>query len=129
VRKRAEEIEKLGAKVLVVTLSQPSVLKMYQDAKSFPFQFVADPEKKLYFQFGLERVSIWRMFRPKVLWHYLSLIFRGWLVRPIKKGEDVLQLGGDFIINSERKLVYGYRCVDPSDRPSAKKLIQELQKL
>jgi peroxiredoxin Q/BCP len=128
VKSRNTEIEKLGYKVVVVTLSQPWVLKMYQETRSFPFTFVADPQLKLYHDFGLERATVGRMFRPGVLWHYTSIVFRGWWVRMPKKDEDVLQLGGDFILNSERKLVFAHRCRVPSDRPSAKQLVRELEK-
>jgi peroxiredoxin len=122
-------IEELRFKVVVVTLSQPWVLKMYQEARTFPFVFVADPERKLYHDYGLERATVGRMFRPRVLWHYLRIAFQGYRVRMPKNDEDVLQLGGDFILDPERKLVFAHRSHDPSDRPSAKQIVRELEKV
>lgn len=122
-------IEELRFKVLVVTLSQPWVLKLYQEARTFPFTFVADPERKLYRDYGLERATVGRMFHPRVLWHYTSIVFQGYRVRMPKNDEDVLQLGGDFILDTKRKLVFAHRCHDPADRPSAKQLVRELEKV
>jgi hypothetical protein len=31
--------------------------------------------------------------------------------------EDLLQLGGDFILNRSREIVFAYRSADPTDRP------------
>ena len=43
--------------------------------------------------------------------------------------EDVLQLGGDFILSSDRRLVYAHRSNDPADRPTARDLVKQIQQI
>ena len=40
-------------------------------------------------------------FRPGVLARYLRLILTGWRPRRGEAGEDMLQLGGDFILSAD----------------------------
>ena len=68
-------------------------------------------------------------FRSNVLIRYLKLIFAGWLPHRAETGEDMLQLGGDFILTSDRQLVYAHRSNDPADRPTAADLVKQLHKL
>lgn len=67
--------------------------------------------------------------RGSVLAHYLRLIFTGWKPRRNEAGEDVLQLGGDFILSSDRRLVFAYRSNDPADRPTVSELIRQFELL
>jgi hypothetical protein len=68
-------------------------------------------------------------FRGSVLIRYLRLIFTGWRPRRGEVGEDMLQLGGDFILSSDRRLVYAHRSNDPADRPTANELVCQVQDL
>jgi hypothetical protein len=68
-------------------------------------------------------------FRGSVLIRYLRLIFSGWFPHHGETGEDMLQLGGDFILSSDRRLVYAHRSIDPADRPTAKELADKVHAL
>ena len=68
-------------------------------------------------------------FRGSVLIRYLGLIFTGWRPHGGETGEDMLQLGGDFIVTSDRRLVYAHRSNDPADRPTASDLVKQVQQL
>jgi hypothetical protein len=92
-----------------------------------PFQVVSDPTRAGYAAFGLERTTWWRMLRPAVVLRYLGLIFRGWKVRMLREGEDVLQLGGDFVLDAQRRLRYAHRSVEPTDRPPVEDLLRALE--
>src|SRR5262245_4684629 len=92
-----------------------------------PFPVVGDPERAAYRAFGLERTSWGRLLRPGVVLRYLGLIFRGWLPRRPRSGEDVLQLGGDFVLNGEGRMVYAYRSAEPTQRPSIETLLQAVR--
>jgi hypothetical protein len=48
---------------------------------------------------------------------------------PARQGEDVLQLGGDFILDREGRLAYAYRSADPTDRPAVEVLLRAVQLL
>src|SRR5262245_5943671 len=97
---------------------------MFLREQSLPFPVVADPERVAYRAFGLERTSWTRMLHPGVVFRYLRLLFRGWRPRQVRKGEDVLQLGGDFVLDGEGRLVYAYRSAEPTDRPPVEALLK-----
>jgi hypothetical protein len=68
-------------------------------------------------------------FRWSVLARYLRLILTGWRPHRGEAGEDMLQLGGDFILSADRHLLYAHRSNDPADRPSAADLIDQIRYL
>jgi len=43
-----------------------------------------------------------------------------------RSGEDLLQLGGDFVLDAQRRLLFAYRSADPSDRPTVRQLLDAL---
>ena len=124
-RERLDEIQQAGADVLVVTQSRPEAVA----AMSLPLPILCDPERAAYRYFGLDRGNWSMFFRRSVLAHYLSLIFTGWRPHRGEAGEDMLQLGGDFILSSDRRLVYAHRSSDPADRPAASELVNQIQQL
>ena len=73
--------------------------------------------------FELTKTSWRRILSPLFLTKYLALILKGWMPRS-NDGEDALQLGGDFVLSGDRRLIYAYRSADPTDRPAAETLIQ-----
>ena len=123
VRERRDEIRSAGADVLVVTQSRPEAVA----AASLPLPTVCDPDRAAYRYFDLGR-GRWSMFlRWGVLARYLRLIFTGWRPRRGEAGEDMLQLGGDFIVSADRRLVYAHRSNDPADRPAAADLLNQIR--
>jgi len=123
VREHLDDILEAGASVLVITQSRPEAVA----AMSLPLPTVCDLDRTAYRYFGLER-GHWSMFlRRGVLARYGSLIFGGWRPHSGEAGEDMLQLGGDFILSEDRRLVYAHRSKDPADRPAARTLVAQLQ--
>ena len=123
VRERLDEIQRAGVDVLVVTQSRPEAVS----AASLPLPTVCDPDRAAYRYFGLDR-GRWSMFlRWGVLARYLRLIFTGWRPRRGEAGEDMLQLGGDFILSADRHLLYAHRSNDPADRPAATDLVDHVR--
>jgi hypothetical protein len=123
VRDRLDEIRAAGMDVLVVTQSRPESVA----AASLPLPTVCDPDRGAYRYFGLDR-GRWSMFlRRGVLIRYLRLIFAGWRPRRGLGGEDMLQLGGDFIVSADRHLLYAHRSSDPADRPGVAELIDRIR--
>jgi peroxiredoxin len=122
-----QEIRALGGDVLVISFAQPNFVTMYRKDKPLPFPVVSDPTLAAYRAFGLERVSWASFLRSGTILKYLALIFRGWIPRRPNEGEDVLQLGGDFILDEQRRLVYAFRGKAPTDRPSARELVEAVR--
>jgi hypothetical protein len=129
VQRRQEQIRRTGAVVLVVTQAGAQAMTTFLEAHPLTFSIVSDPGRSIYRAFGLECTSWRTIFSPGVVLRYLRLIFRGWLpLRPCKE-EDLLQLGGDFVLDAESRLVYSYRSAEPTDRPTAEALLQLLEKI
>ncbi len=120
-----EEIRSAGADVLVVTQSRPEAVS----AASLPLPTVCDPDRTSYRYFGLDRGRWSMFFRPKVLARYLRLMFTGWRPRPGVAGEDMLQLGGDFVLSADRRVTFAHRSNNPSDRPSVADLVSLVREL
>ena len=126
---RYEEFRRLGAEVLVVAQARPELLAVFLREQPLPFPAAADPGRFAYRAFGLERTSWAAMMRPEVILRYLRLIFRGWRPRQPHAGEDILQLGGDFVLAGDGRLTYAYRSAEPTDRPSVEALLQAMRDL
>jgi hypothetical protein len=100
------------------------MLALYERVQALPFPIVADPSRGAYQAFGLERTSWQEILRGRVIWRYFRLMLRGWAPRRGNKSEDVLQLGGDFVLDKNRRLVHAHRSADPTDRPPVEELLQ-----
>lgn len=81
-------------------------------------------DKSAYRAFGLERTSWGSILRPGVILRYVRHIGRGWLPRMPREGDDVMQLGGDFVLDSNRRLVYAHRSAEPTDNPEVDELLR-----
>jgi len=118
-----------GCSVAVVSQSQPAELARYRPAQRWKVRVLADPQRRLYQALGLERTRPWIFLWPPVVLGYLWSLLRGYRPRLPRPGEDVLQLGGDFLLNRRRTLLYAYRSAHPTDRPSAATLLAVLDVL
>jgi hypothetical protein len=111
-----------GATVLCVTPSRPvSVAGL-----DLPAPVLCDPDRAAYRAFGLEPGGWGMFFRPRVLGRYLRLMFAGWRPHAVAAGEDPRQLGGDFVLSADRRVLFVYRSGDPADRPIVDDLIRPL---
>lgn len=122
-----DQVRSADAGVLVVTMTRPEMLRLYLSGHPWTFPLVGDPERKAYQAIGLDRTSVWGLLNPRVILHYLSLMFRGWLIRMPKSGEDTMQLGGDFVIDRERRLLFAHRTRSPADRPRIPRVLEALR--
>ena len=128
-QERYDEFRRLGAEVLAVTQARPELLAVFLAEQPLSFPAAADPGRAAYRAFDLERTSWATMWRPNVILRYLQLIFHGWRPRQARDGEDVLQLGGDFVLDGKGCLVYAYRSASPTDRPSVEALLQAVREI
>jgi peroxiredoxin len=128
VKERYEEFKQLYAEVLAISFAPPPVVAVYREQPPLPFSVVSDPSRKAYEAFGLGRTSWKGMLRLGVVARYLGLLLRGWLPRKASADEDVMQLGGDFVLDRERRVVYAYRSTEPTDRPRVGALLNAIRK-
>jgi peroxiredoxin len=127
VKGRYEEFRQAGAEVLAVSFAPPAIVAAYLEESPAPFPVVSDPTKAAYEAFGLGRTSWGHIIRAGVVLRFLKLLFRGWLPRRPRKNEDVLQLGGDFVLDAAHRLVYAHRSAEPTDRPPVDQLLNAVR--
>ena len=113
--------------IVVVSFSEPAVLVRYQEHHQWRFPILADPERKAYQAFGLERLSWHRVFSLATLKLYLKL-FRKGLVRQDYGESDVYQAGGDFLIDRNGTILFAHRSDEPADRPSVSTLLKAIDR-
>ena len=119
-----DEIKELGGDVLVVSFASPERVKAFLDESPRPFPVVSDADRAAYRAFGLERTTVGAMLRPGVIARYLGMMFRGWLPSKPGGGDDVLQLGGDFVLDADGKVLFAHSSVEPTDRPKIQELVK-----
>jgi len=121
------EFDRRDVKVVVVAFSEPVTLVHYQEHHQWHFPILADPERKAYQAFGLERLSWHRVYSLATLKLYLKL-FRKGLVRQDYGESDVYQAGGDFLIDRNGKILFAHRSDEPADRPSVSTLLKAIDR-
>jgi hypothetical protein len=126
VDRRRDEFAARGCSVLVVVQAKPETVTHYLSRRSYGVAFASDPDRVVYRAFGLERTPVWKFFLPHVVLGYLVGMLRGYAPWPPYREEDVLQLGGDFVLDRSGRIVLAHRSRVPTDRPSVKTLLAAL---
>ncbi len=116
-----------GCEILTITQASPALLRKFLGRNPQPFPVVGDPDRVAYRAFGLERTSWHTFLKPSVIWGYLRLKFRGVGIKLPTMQEDVLQLGGDFLLDRGGTVVWKFTSADPTARPGVEELLQELE--
>jgi hypothetical protein len=119
-------IREQGGEVLAVSFSPPARVSAFLRQYPLPFAAVSDPERQAYRAMSLERTTWKAMLRPGTIWRFVKLTCRGWLPKKPAKGDDVFQLGGDFVLDERRNVIYAYRSAEPTDRPKAGDLLNAI---
>lgn len=115
--------------MIVVSFSSPERVAAFLQAHPLPFPVVADPSRSAYNAFALGRTS-WRVILgARVLFRFLKALLRGRFPGKPAKGDDLLQLGGDFVLDRQRRLVYAHPSADPTDRPPVEELVRAVEAL
>jgi peroxiredoxin len=127
VKEFKSEFDRRGVSVVVVSFAQPTKLVHYQELHRWPFPIIADPERKAYRAFDLQRLSLFRVFSPATLKRYLQLLFKGMKQEPYG-GEDIYQSDGDFLLDRRGNILFAHRSQDPADRPAPAKLLEEIDR-
>ncbi len=123
---RLEAFEALGARVFVVSFVQnPAWVRRWQAETCPRIPILLDPERRAYRAFGLER-SVLRAWSPRTLWTYALYLLRGRRLKGILG--DPHQLGGDFVLGAEGRMVFAHRSHDPTDRPPVEALLDAVRR-
>lgn len=123
---RREEIEALGAAVLLVAYDEPSLLeaKMLHELE-LPFPLALDGDRTAYSAWGLGRTNLFgAMLSPSLNWRYFRLLLAG--ERFLGFAPDMFQLGGDFVIDPGGNVFFAYRMRNNGDRATVPTLLEAL---
>lgn len=116
-----------NATVLVVSFGRdPDAIEAYRRRLALPFPIASDPARRAYAAFGLERGPWWRIWHPRTVWRYFQLVTAGHRLRSPARGEDLAQLGGDFVIGPDRVVRFAHASRRPDDRPAVARLLAAL---
>lgn len=106
-----------------MTFAQPRVLAGYRRRFVDPLSVLADPDRTVYRAYGLGRGSWWRVWGPRVLGRYARLVRAGGRVERPAPGDDLNQLGGDFVVGPDGMLRLCRPQTGPDDRPTVDELL------
>ncbi len=115
----------MGAVVLGVSFEEPSVIAGFAERESLPYRILSDPERRAYRVFGLERGATAQVWSPNAVRSYARGLLRGRLPRLPRA--DIAQLGGDFVLDWQGRVVYEYRSEESADRPAIESLLDAVR--
>jgi peroxiredoxin len=127
VRLVKSEFDQRKVAIATVSFAELERLELYQKHHQWPFVMLADPNRTAYRAFGLASLSWLRVFSPGTLRLYLKLLREGKKLENYGK-DDYYQAGGDFLIDRQGNVLFAHRSEDPSDRPPAARLLQEIDR-
>lgn len=113
--------------VALITFSDPDHLEPYLQRQGLAFPVLSDPDRTTYQAFGIGRGTVLRVWGWRMARRYVEIYREHGFQRPERATEDTLQLGGNFIINPEGTLIYGYWGEGPDDRPAIESLIAAIE--
>lgn len=120
-RERQDQIDRLGASVLVVTFEPPDQVARFSRAEKLPYPILSDPSRRAYAAFGLQRGTLAQTLSWNAMRSYLSGLLRGRWPRP--PHGDLFQLGGDFVLDGDGWIVFAHRSQETADRPPVDRLL------
>ena len=125
---KKSEFDRRGVSIVVVSFAEPAKLAHYQRLQQWPFTLLADPDRAAYQAFALKRLSWLRVFSPSTLKLYWKLRRSGHQRQDYGK-EDIYQAGGDFLLDRAGKVLFAQRSQEPADRPTARKLLDVIDRV
>ena len=117
--------DELGSEVeiVVVAFTQIDNLERYAKVNDVAFQLLIDPERRVYQAYGLGRGTRRRVYGWRSARRYFQIYRDRGFADMHRATEDTLQLGGDFVIDAQGLLTYGFWGAGPDDRPAVTELI------
>lgn len=124
-------IKSLGAEVAVVSFGSPVGVRRWIDETGCKFDVLCDEKREIYSYVGLLKPT-------SKMWHLDTIqTFSQMKVKfniPAPKqfenvSDDLMQMGGDFILDKDGNFVFIYRTKAPNDRPTIDQIIASLKTL
>lgn len=123
-REKIDDINKLGAELVVVGSGRVEFATAFQKKLNINTPFFVDPSLESFKAAGLKRSKLGTL-GPLNFLPALKALFKGNVQGRVQG--DAFQQGGAFIILPGNKLVYSYISKRSSDRPPIKKILKKLE--
>ncbi len=121
-RDREEEFSKLNVKIVVVTFEANFLSRNYEEETLRKWPLIIDENRELYRNYGMLSASFWNIWGPKTWLAYLKEIMKG---QKLKKSEgDIMQRGGNVLIDPNGIVRVHYVGEGPADRPSFEMILK-----
>jgi len=119
------DIQKKNLGLVIVTQGTPEAAREFCAERAPDVTCLADPERKAYKAYGLERANIWQTFLSLNVWRSNRRLKRerGWTTDLPPKGQDAMQMAGTFIIAPDGRIRLPYYYDDIADHPSVDLLL------
>ncbi|NJL94695.1 MAG: redoxin domain-containing protein [Anaerolineae bacterium] len=95
----------------------------WQQALNIPYPLLLDPDRQVYDAYGLGK-SMLNSWNLRTLSYYGAKLLRGAALHGIQG--DPHQLGGDFLVGADGRLLLARPSRDPLDRPEVSALLRAL---
>ena len=109
----------------IVTQAPPEEARLFCEERAAGLSCLADPERKAYRAYGLERATLWQTFLSLNVWRSNRRLKRerGWGTELPPRGQDAMQMAGTFIIAPDGRIRLPYYYDDIADHPSVDLLL------
>jgi peroxiredoxin len=109
----------------IVTQGTPEEAKVFCAERAPGLLCLADPERKAYQAYGLERANVWQSFLSLNVWRSNRRLKRerGWNTDLPPRGQDAMQMAGTFVIAPDGRVRLPYYYDDIADHPSVDLLL------
>lgn len=111
--------------LVIVTQGTPAEAKAFCAERAPGVTCLADPERKAYLAYGMERANVWQSFLSLNVWRSNRRLKkeRGWNTDLPPAGQDALQMAGTFVIAPDGRIRLPYYYDDIADHPSVDLLL------
>lgn len=119
------ELKERNLSLAIVTQGTPGEAKLFCEQRAPGVICLADPERKAYEAYGLERANVWQSFLSLNVWRSNRRLKRerGWNTELPPHGQDAMQMAGTFIIAADGRIRLPYYYDDIADHPSVDLLL------
>ena len=119
-----EQIEKAGLGIAVIMQGTPEATAVFAQRVCPGLLCLADPERKAYQAYGLERGNLFQTFLNPKVWSAVSESRKkGYQVEPPPAGQDAMQMSGIFIISKDGRIELPYYFDHIADHPPLELLL------
>ncbi len=114
-----ERIEQAGLNIAVITQGTPETAALFASEFAPGLLVLADPERKAYTAYGLERGTLFQTFLSPKVWSAIARANKkGYKVEPPPPGQDAMLMSGTFIISTAGRVQLPYYYDNIADHPA-----------